>query len=214
MNVFARNCESQRTCYPVIEASTLLFVVVMDMGYQVCFETLQTGQHSVLQSGRRLFILASRPGFPHPKFPEVSKHVLRIHLPKSSHRMRTCAPHPEDTTGDALTDLPRFDWVNPHNVIQPSNEERLDWFARSSTIEQVQILPKADYVAHDSQHYPSAPLSELRHRLRRGVQNDTLLHHITPSWFDAAIRNNKHNGIENVLTEQVCSIPMETRSVP
>ena len=163
------------------------------------------------QSRQRAFFWASLPGNPLPNYPQPQNKFSGM-CAVSWHRKHDSsrgAPHPEVTVGDTLTDLPAFDWVNPHQIVGRSSEENLNRIRRATKIRQVQVLNKPNFVGDDEQAYAYHPLSEYQRRLRKGVPDHKLRNHVTIKYFDQP-RWNKNGGIMNVKTEQVCSIPMKS----
>jgi hypothetical protein len=126
----------------------------------------------------------------------------------SFHRIRVTAPHSQITIGDALTDLPAFEWVNPHNVIECSQGEKADRIQRSARIKQMAIVTGMEYVGSETQAYASPALSEYQRKLRRSVQDNELRNHVTIAFHDnPAVAKEKY--IRHARTEQVCNIPMK-----
>jgi site-specific DNA-cytosine methylase len=179
------------------------------MGYQVQFTVLQAGEYCLPQSRQRVFFWASLPGNELPNYPRPRTKFSGI-CATSWHRRHDYsggAPLPQVTIGDTLTDLPAFDWVNPHLVAGQSDEENLDRLQRATKIRQVKVRKHKNFVGYDKQSYACRPLSEYQRRLRKGVPHNTVLNHVTIKYYDEP-RWNKRGGLENAKTEQVCSIPM------
>jgi site-specific DNA-cytosine methylase len=100
------------------------------------------------------------------------------------------------TVGDALSDLPPFDWINPHGVIEQTQLEKLDREHRWKSINQYEVERGEKFVGRNHQSYAySRPLSEFQRRVRAGVSKDTLFNHVTMRWNEET-------------TERVCSIPL------
>ena len=99
------------------------------------------------------------------------------------------------TVGDALSDLPLFDWVNPNGVIPQTRQDRADRERRRRTITQYEIDQNRTYVGENIQLYVSQPASEFQRKLRAGVPNSRLLNHVTNYWGDE-------------MTERICNVPM------
>ncbi|GLB43613.1 putative class I-like SAM-binding methyltransferase superfamily, C5-methyltransferase family protein [Lyophyllum shimeji] len=103
----------------------LKFVVraLVDMRYQVRFGLLQAGHYGAPQRRNRFFLIAAVDGHPLPELPEPSHDFpdnagLEVKLPVGTEvrpfRMSNgTAPHRHVTIGDAISDLPRFDWLHP-----------------------------------------------------------------------------------------------------
>lgn len=87
-----------------------IFHCLLKMNYQVTFDVLQSGNYGVAQSRNRVVILASKPGYKLPSFPQplhaFSNQLFTINgnlvANKTSH-----APYRSITVRDAISDLPR-----------------------------------------------------------------------------------------------------------
>ncbi|RDL37152.1 uncharacterized protein BP5553_04585 [Venustampulla echinocandica] len=191
-----------------IERGTLKFILraLTSMGYACQFTVLQTGEFSVPQSRQRVFFWAAFRGNDLPKYPQATS-IWAGACPVSWHRDRTTgvAPHREVTVGDATTDLPAFDWENPHNIRSQTGEQRRDREARSKTIIQLPIVRGKDYVGVDKQDYAYPPLTEYQRVLRRGVPADRLMNHVTHNFFDNPPATGR---LRQAISEQVCNIEM------
>jgi DNA (cytosine-5)-methyltransferase 1 len=81
---------------------------------------LQAAHYGTPQGRVRFFLIAARHGLPLPDLPQPTHdfpliNALEIKLPNEDkiRPIRTAngtAPHPFVTIGDAISDLPRFDW--------------------------------------------------------------------------------------------------------
>jgi site-specific DNA-cytosine methylase len=182
------------------------------MGYQCEYSVLQCGEYELPQSRQRVFIWASLQGNPLPKFPEaICK--FKGAVPSSPHRTRCGAPHAQITIGEAITDLPSFDWANPRNL---NPYTAVDWLEtiemriRAKKIPQVHITQDLLYAGNDRQPYASDPLTEYQRRIRKGASK--IVHnHVTPAWYDHPTIGKSKSGdqaLRYAKTEQICSIPM------
>ena len=165
------------------------------LGYQAQYTTLQCAEYGTPQSRRRVIFWASKLGFPLPSFPQP---VNVFELGSSTHnwhKSRRSAPHPAVTVGDAISDLPAFEWINPHLVIAETQQDRSDRAARRHKICQVEVERGAHSLGKNHQSYTSRPLSEFQRKARACVPKDDLLNHVT-------IRFNPET------VERVYSIPM------
>ncbi|KAJ7675712.1 S-adenosyl-L-methionine-dependent methyltransferase [Mycena polygramma] len=118
----------------------LIYRSLLALGYQVRFKVLQAGQYGAPQDRERVIFLAAKRGHKLPDFP-VPTHAFsrsakkwkiplrkrdRI-VPPSYSRTdedHLYAPHPTVTIDDAIDDLPRFEWVNPHIHIPETPRDR------------------------------------------------------------------------------------------
>ncbi|RPD66509.1 S-adenosyl-L-methionine-dependent methyltransferase, partial [Lentinus tigrinus ALCF2SS1-7] len=109
------------------------------LGYQVQFRVLQAGQYGAPQGRRRVIFLGARGDVPMPSYPvpqyayaipvqnlnlpncEVLYPTFRVGHGKEGHQ---CAPLPAVTVDDAISDLPKFDWQNPHRTIDQSDKDK------------------------------------------------------------------------------------------
>ncbi|KAF7295498.1 BAH domain-containing protein [Mycena indigotica] len=116
----------------------MLTRVLLALNYQVSPILAQAGQHGCVQNRPRFFLFAARRGSVLPK-PPLPMHVFKpaqrrklfiegdfIGGAKRGRMANTdsddedgnnFAPHPGFTIKDATSDLPKFDWINPHEVI-------------------------------------------------------------------------------------------------
>ncbi|KAJ6513941.1 S-adenosyl-L-methionine-dependent methyltransferase [Mycena vitilis] len=105
-------------------ALKLLLRALLDMRYQVRFALLQAGHYGAPQNRIRFFLIAARHGQPLPDMPQPT---LRMRMPYG-HQLYACpirttrgrAPHRQVSVGDAIGDLPSFDWAHP----DPKNASR------------------------------------------------------------------------------------------
>ncbi|KAG1717820.1 S-adenosyl-L-methionine-dependent methyltransferase [Suillus lakei] len=113
-----------------------LIRAMTDMNYQVRYGILQAGHYGTPQTRVRFFMVAAKSGHPLPQLPQPTHafpavDALGIDLPVG-HHIRPIwtetgyAPHQFVTIDDAISDLPRFDWVNPRPPRDPARrrEER------------------------------------------------------------------------------------------
>lgn len=128
--------------------------------------------------------------------------------PGSWHKKKATAPHREISLAQAISDLPAFEWENPHNVVESSREEIQNRLERASKIDQFRIEPERKYVGYNQQKYASKPRNEFQRRLRRNTRDSTLHNHVTVSWFDRPKKSTLHGGWEAIWTERVCNIPL------
>jgi site-specific DNA-cytosine methylase len=159
------------------------------LGYQVQFSVLQAAEHGTPQSRTRVFFWASMPGYPLPKYPEPT-HVFVGAKPKVTRRIRRSAPHSTVLVGDAISDLPAFEWSMRVDGESPGKKIRRD--LRGLKITQVPLKPVVDAtkvadtrLGADVQTYASqTPLSEYQRELRRDVKGIFVYNAYTPRWID------------------------------
>ncbi|KAI0647432.1 S-adenosyl-L-methionine-dependent methyltransferase [Trametes meyenii] len=116
-----------------IEMGVVKFILgsLTTLGYQVHFKVLQAGQHGAPQGRRRVIFLGARRDAPLPAFPlpqysfpapvhnvnlptgEVLYPITRTSGDAGAHQ---CAPLACVTVMEAISDLPRFDWIDPHQA--------------------------------------------------------------------------------------------------
>lgn len=164
-----------------IEMGTTKFIIraLTSLGYQAQFSVLQAGEHGTPQSRMRVFFWGSRPGYPLPKYPEPT-HVFRA--PKLTRRTRRAAPHYPINVGDAITDLPAFEYTV--EIPGESDTNKMARALRSAKISQLPLLEGAHVrIGADIQTYSSGlVLSEYQRELRRGWSVNFLQNHYTCRW--------------------------------
>lgn len=170
------------------------------------FAVLQAGEYSTPQSRQRVIFWAALQGYELPQFPQATT-TFEGRCTISWHRTRRSASHRGYSVADATIDLPRFDWVNPHNVLPTTYEEEMEMLDRAERVEQIKMLQHQNYVGHNEQEYATSPRNELQKKLRVGVSK--LTNHVTESWFDKPSWSNKKSAISCARTEQVCNIAMK-----
>ncbi|KAI0039551.1 S-adenosyl-L-methionine-dependent methyltransferase [Auriscalpium vulgare] len=104
---------------------------LVSLGYQVHFKILQAGHYGAPQGRRRVIFWGAQIGIPLPRFPLPTHCFEKQSNAKLANGKQlypvTRAPFSGDimsaaalyavTVEDAISDLPPFDWVNPHIVI-------------------------------------------------------------------------------------------------
>ncbi|KAG1742724.1 S-adenosyl-L-methionine-dependent methyltransferase [Suillus paluster] len=113
-----------------------LIRAMTDMKYQLRFAILQAGHYGTPQIRVRFFMVAAKYGYPLPQLPQPTHafpvvDALEIKLPVGHHitpiwTQEGYAPHKFVSIDEAISDLPRFDWVNPRPSTDPKirREER------------------------------------------------------------------------------------------
>ncbi|CAG8512544.1 12197_t:CDS:10 [Ambispora leptoticha] len=156
------------------------------MGYQARFSVQQAGNHEVPQSRRRLFIWGTKIGHNLPDFPQPStcfaqRGSISIPLPDGGsfhYNLRTngFAPHRGITVGEAINDLPEFEYVNPHEVYPATEEEKNE----KPKWKQLRV-PKVGCVGEAEREYESEPLSEFQRQCRKKAKK--LYNHVTRTFL-------------------------------
>ncbi|KLO20160.1 S-adenosyl-L-methionine-dependent methyltransferase [Schizopora paradoxa] len=109
----------------------LIMRALVSMGYQARFGLLQAACYGTPQSRVRFFLIAAKSGHRLPNFPKPT-HEFTPNNEKQKNSNSICfpiagsitaieiksgfAPMPGNTIKDAIEDLRRFDWKNPHKV--------------------------------------------------------------------------------------------------
>ncbi|KAI0373036.1 S-adenosyl-L-methionine-dependent methyltransferase [Pilatotrama ljubarskyi] len=170
------------------------------LGYQVHFRVLQAGQHGAPQGRRRVIFLGARRGVPLPDFPlpqyAFKSLVHNVHLSTgetlypmtymgADQDGHQCAPLPAVTVMEAISDLPRFDWIDPHIKKRATKQDleeigsRLaEGISRFSACKPSSHAPPPGY--HHAVLYAQPPLSRYQSWVRAG-NGSTVLYHYT-SW--------------------------------
>ncbi|KAI9065405.1 S-adenosyl-L-methionine-dependent methyltransferase [Trametes sanguinea] len=171
---------------------------LINLGYQVHFKVLQAGQHGAPQGRRRVIFLGARQDVPLPEFPlpqyafpvpvhnvnlptgEVLYPVTRQGADQVAHQ---CAPLACITVNEAINDLARFDWINPHIELPATKEdlkeskkrlaEGVDQFTACKSHSGGRLPGYTRPVA-----YAQPPLSRYQSWVRSG-NGDTVLYHYT-----------------------------------
>ncbi|KAL2069986.1 hypothetical protein VTL71DRAFT_14666 [Oculimacula yallundae] len=181
-----------------IEKGTVKFILraLTSLGYQVHFALLQAAEYGVPSSRKRVFFWASLPGYNLPKFPQQQNLYKSAtnSADQVGHRKRRSAPHRACTVGDAITDLPKFDWSHPK--VGDDRAITIDRKHRMNTgINQFVVYQDDNTVGLKEQSYATGPLSEYQRKMRLGVGMDGLQNHVTMHWSDA-------------MTMLICEIPL------
>ncbi|KAI9736586.1 MAG: hypothetical protein M1818_006097 [Claussenomyces sp. TS43310] len=153
------------------------------IGYQAQFGVLQAGEFGTPQSRARVFFWGAAPGFQLPNFPEPT-HVFGGPLHTNySRRTRRSAPHRGVTVGEAITDLPAFDYKL--EVPDESPTEKSLRAQRVWNIRQVALIDSMTRIGRDVDKYASPPLSEFQRALRRDTEGQSSVSdHYTMRWVD------------------------------
>ncbi|QSZ36173.1 hypothetical protein DSL72_007298 [Monilinia vaccinii-corymbosi] len=179
-------------------AVKFIFRVLTSLGYQCEHAYLQAGVYGLPSSRTRVIFWASLPGYKLPQFPQAT-HIFNGRVMKSHHRTRRSAPHPPVTIGDCISDLPRFEWMNPHMVNPETPTQRSARLKRDTNFAQYsssETLRKLGYAGLPGQAYASDPISEYQRKMRKSVPHHLAQNH-TINW--ASVQD----------TERLCNIPLQ-----
>jgi len=199
--------------------------------YQVRFSVLQAGVYGSPQHRRRVIFWGARRGFPLPEFPvpthnfETKQWAVQLntglkleHVARDPDRPHRGAPLRAVTVEDAISDLPKFDWKNPHVVIEATRADRAEVKRRAAI-----GIPAFEAVSSrggawdqdeddifpgypDGVPYASAPRTRYQARARQGIAEDAdVKFHYTASFSETVV-------------ERVCNIAIkpdaDSRSLP
>ncbi|KDR81704.1 hypothetical protein GALMADRAFT_239835 [Galerina marginata CBS 339.88] len=167
------------------------------LGYQVSYKLLQAGQYGAPQSRRRVIFWGAKRGISLPEFPvpvyafPLPAYFVKLptggKLPpptrsKNPIDYHNFAPLRARTVYDAISDLPPFDWENPHYIISKTNRDRKE--ARKRRDES--CIPCFNAVAKEGDGkfkslpgypegvlYPVAPHNQYQRWLRQGMDEDS-----------------------------------------
>ncbi|KAF7858920.1 hypothetical protein EAF04_008961 [Stromatinia cepivora] len=177
-------------------AVKFIFRALTSLGYQCQHASLQAGVFGSPSSRTRVIFWASLPGYELPKYPQAT-HLFDGRVPKSSHRIRRSAPHWPITIGGCLSDLPSFEWINPHATNPETAAQMSSRLNRDKNVAQYSCSVSSralDYVGLAKQAYVSDPLNEYQRKIRKSVPNDLL-------------QNHTMHQLSQKYTEQLCNIP-------
>ncbi|TCD67280.1 hypothetical protein EIP91_000302 [Steccherinum ochraceum] len=193
----------------VVTMGVIKFILrsLIGLGYQARFKLLQAGQYGSPQNRLRVIFWGARRELPLPKFPMpthffepthninlsdkcVLKPAARIFwIPgKDEAYHHQCAPMPPVTAMDAISDLPPFDWINPHRTISRTAEDKEE--AASRRKEGIAQLGTADkttgYDSPVSYSYPPLNRYQLLMRHKMGKKSK-VKYHWTPKFNDTTV---------------------------
>ncbi|KAF7891967.1 hypothetical protein EAF00_008269 [Botryotinia globosa] len=175
-------------------AIKFIFRVFTSLGYQCQHATLQAGAYCVPSSRKRVIFWASLPGYKLPKFPEPTNVFSCI--PKDAPYIRRSAPHRPLTIKHCISDLPRWEFGNPHKQIKQTPEQKTSKINRGKTIAQYSILKNQKLVGLEKQDYASPHLCESQRQARKSVPDQLLHNHVT-------------GRISVKQAERMCNVPLE-----
>ncbi|KAJ7721567.1 hypothetical protein DFH07DRAFT_972254 [Mycena maculata] len=180
-----------------INKATLKLIIrgLIALGYQVRFKILQAGQYGVPQGRQRLIIFGAMRGCELPQgsvpthaYPKAA-HAYLLHNnspippvkrgrgPEDNHIF---APHACVTIGDAIGDLPPFDWRNPHKIIPETQADVIERENRAAQgIRQFDPF-EAPVGFSDPVKYATKPTTRYQKAMRRNNPT-TVQYHFTSS---------------------------------
>ncbi|KAF9270841.1 S-adenosyl-L-methionine-dependent methyltransferase [Marasmius fiardii PR-910] len=162
----------------------LLLRALLDMGYQVRHGFLQAGQFGTPQSRLRFFLVAAKRGFKLPDLPHPT-HFFGTNARSSSVAfLKDGLPHHFVTVGDAISDLPPFDWKDPDYHTLPDNLRR-EAEERERVIPSIECkAPRCGFDGAIAYHHP--PLTRFQKQSREMPTTD--LQHFTKALSEAHVR--------------------------
>ncbi|TDL19401.1 S-adenosyl-L-methionine-dependent methyltransferase [Rickenella mellea] len=174
--------------------------VLVTLGYQVRFSLLQAGHYGTPQSRVRFFLFASQHNIPLPSFPSPTHNfpkpdALEIRFPNGDNigpidtRVGT-APNEFISIGDAISDLRRWDWKNPHRIYKKS-QEPFDCIGNKVTVDCSQEFSWCGPRGNNPYEHPPRTIFQLH--ARQGEVKD--LQHYTRC-------------LKPEIVERVANIPM------
>ncbi|RKO85641.1 S-adenosyl-L-methionine-dependent methyltransferase, partial [Blyttiomyces helicus] len=163
------------------------------LGYQTRICIQQAGNQNLAQSRRRFLVWGAKRGcnlpiFPQPTtcFPMTGSLVITMKLKGNQtikydpvKRSRGHAPLPAVTVWDALSDLPAFEYVNPHEKSKAVDPLESKVFANVGVVEKVDTrgLAKNMPIGRWEREYEAEPLSAFQRRMR--TRSKKIVGHVT-----------------------------------
>ncbi|KAI7834959.1 hypothetical protein BX661DRAFT_175843 [Kickxella alabastrina] len=209
-----------------IEMGVLKFILrtLTNMGYQTRFFVLQAGNYNLAQSRRRLFVWGCKRGCRLPEVPRpistfAKSNQTNINFPNGTvyapfAHLNGNAPHHAVTVGDAIGDLPKFEFINPAiHYPDPEPVRNSEWPQYHTVYGSAPGLdPKLanlSFVGLMEMQYSQAPMSEFQ-RLRRrreqicipGVKGD--YDELVDTLYNHVCRKFKADNVE-----RICRVTME-----
>ncbi|THH29585.1 hypothetical protein EUX98_g4594 [Antrodiella citrinella] len=208
--------------------SVRMGVIKFILRYQARFKLLQAGQYGAPQGRLRVIFWGARRDLPLPKFPvpthffseptqninlphgDVLKPPTRVSWvngsddgsddPKIHHQ---CAPMPSVTSMDAISDLPAFDWINPHEVLRKTAADARETAGRRAHgIAQVSAINDRTSCAgyENAVAYARKPANRYQLFMRRQMGDRGRVKYHYSAKFSA------------LMVERVTNIPMEPKA--
>ncbi|KAL5350845.1 hypothetical protein ACLOAV_004416 [Pseudogymnoascus australis] len=163
-----------------IQQGSVKFILraLTSLGYSAQFQMLQAAEHGSPQSRRRVFFWGSLLGRKLPLYPQPTHMCKGLSAPTNTFTMGKTAPHNPVTVGDAISDLPAFDWR-----INVPGEDRQGRRQRELEIPTVRLpTNRASPVGESNPLYAYEPITEFQREVRRYVKGDVIKNHSTHQW--------------------------------
>ncbi|KFY29605.1 hypothetical protein V494_08624 [Pseudogymnoascus sp. VKM F-4513 (FW-928)] len=170
-----------------IQQGSVKFILraLTSLGYSAQFHMLQAAEHGAPQSRRRVFFWGALLGRKLPLYPQPTHVCKGLSAPTNTFTMGRTAPHNPVTVGDAISDLPAFDWR-----VKVPGDDRQAQRQRELGIPTVGLpADKAASVGNNNSLYAYEPITEFQREVRRYVKGDVVKNHVTRQWnFDTMLR--------------------------
>ncbi|KFY81710.1 hypothetical protein V500_11158 [Pseudogymnoascus sp. VKM F-4518 (FW-2643)] len=170
-----------------IQHGSVKFILraLTSLGYSAQFHMLQAAEHGAPQSRRRVFFWGALLGRKLPLYPQPTHVCKGLSAPTNTFTMGKTAPHNPVTVGDAISDLPAFDWR-----IKVPGEDRQARRQRELGIRTVGLpTARGAPVGDSSSRYAYEPITEFQREIRRYVKGDIVSNHVTCQWnYDTMVR--------------------------
>ncbi|KIM47705.1 hypothetical protein M413DRAFT_15837 [Hebeloma cylindrosporum] len=168
-----------------LEMGGLKFLIraLLDMNYQVRFALLQAAHYGTPQRRVRFFLIAAKDGDILPELPQPThdfpdSQTLDIKIGRGKEKIvpiRTAhgtAAHSFVTIGDAISDLPRFDWKHPRPE-KEKPEKRKERRKREANIPSLECNSSKPYCGFQGQiGYFHPAKTTYQERARRNSTSD------------------------------------------
>ncbi|TAQ86992.1 hypothetical protein B7494_g4692 [Chlorociboria aeruginascens] len=174
------------------------------LGYQVQYNVLQAAEFGTPQARRRAIFSASLPSCPLPDLPQ-STHCFSGRTLKSWHQNRQAVTHGSITIGAVITDLPKFEFKDPHKVCRQTEREEAEQVERQRTVTQYDVTEKYKFIGNNHQSYHSETLSEYQLQMRVGLPNDGLCNLVTQSFSEHEMLQNGFAKFPFILTRIIAT---------
>ncbi|KFZ05087.1 hypothetical protein V501_08686 [Pseudogymnoascus sp. VKM F-4519 (FW-2642)] len=163
-----------------IQQGSVKFILraLTSLGYSAQFHMLQAAEHGAPQSRRRVFFWGALLGRKLPLYPQPTHVCKGLSAPTNTFTMGRTAPHNPVTVGDAISDLPAFDWR-----IKVPGEDRQARRQRELGIPTVEVPSDGKAPIGDNRAvYAYGPIAEFQREVRRYVKGDIVKNHVTRQW--------------------------------
>lgn len=174
---------SQRTKHTLkgaIEQGSVKVILraLTSLGYSAQYKILQASEHGAPQSRRRVFFWGCSLGLRLPLYPQPTHICKGLSIPTDTFVIGKTAPHNPVTVGDAISDLPAFEW----KITEPGCS-RQPLLQRGSRIPMVAVHKNKDgAIGDNNQTYAYGPITDFQREIRRHVAGDIVKNHFTRYW--------------------------------